>query len=139
MKYRKKPVIVDAYQTDRELDIETLEGTMHASVGDFIITGVRGEQYPCKPDIFEQTYDKADLPTESTFAWVSVAEHKPKTNYVVIGVKKIDDDFWDMYLCTYDSSNGWKDMDGYSVHGITHWMAIIPPEVTNHDTSRRHN
>lgn len=57
-KYRKKPVIIEAYQTDKELDIKTLEGTMHASIGDFIITGVNGEKYPCKPDIFEQTYEK---------------------------------------------------------------------------------
>lgn len=56
-KYRKKPVVIEAYQTDKELDIETLEGTMHASVGDYIITGVNGEQYPCKPDIFEKTYE----------------------------------------------------------------------------------
>lgn len=57
MKYRKKPVIVEAYQTDKEMDIQTLEGTMHASVGDYIITGVNGEQYPCKPDIFAKTYE----------------------------------------------------------------------------------
>lgn len=57
MRYRKKPVIIEAYQTDTELDIETLEGTMHASVGDYIITGVHGEQYPCKPDIFLETYE----------------------------------------------------------------------------------
>lgn len=57
MKYRKKPVIIEAYQTDVEMDIETLEGTMHASAGDYIITGVQGEQYPCKPDIFEATYE----------------------------------------------------------------------------------
>lgn len=56
-KYRKRPVVIDAYQTDKELDIETLEGTMHANVGDWIITGVNGEQYPCKPDIFEKTYE----------------------------------------------------------------------------------
>lgn len=36
--------------------ILTLEGTMHASIGDYIIKGVKGEFYPCKPDIFEQTY-----------------------------------------------------------------------------------
>lgn len=59
LKYRKKPVIIEAYQTDVELDIPTLEGTMHASVGDYIITGVRGERYPCKPDIFEETYEPA--------------------------------------------------------------------------------
>ena len=56
--YRKKPIVIKAYQTDIELDIETLEGTMHANVGDYIITGVNGEKYPCKPDIFEKTYEK---------------------------------------------------------------------------------
>lgn len=57
MKYRKKPIVIEAYQTDVELDIETLEGIMHASIGDYIITGVNGEKYPCKPDIFEKTYE----------------------------------------------------------------------------------
>ena len=57
MKFRKKPVVVDAYQTDREMNIETLEGVMHAEPGDWIITGVNGERYPCKPDIFENTYE----------------------------------------------------------------------------------
>ena len=57
-KYIKKPVVIEAYQTDKELDIPTLEGVMHASVGDFIITGIHGEQYPCKPDIFRETYDE---------------------------------------------------------------------------------
>ena len=56
-KYRKKPIIVEAYQTDKELDIPTLEGVMHASIGDFIITGVTGEKYPCKPDVFYKTYE----------------------------------------------------------------------------------
>lgn len=56
-KVRKKPVIVEAYQTASDLYIETLEGVMHASPGDWIITGVDGEQYPCKPDIFKKTYD----------------------------------------------------------------------------------
>ena len=57
MKFRKKPVVEDAYQTDREMNIETLEGVMHAEPGDWIITGVNGERYPCKPDIFEKTYE----------------------------------------------------------------------------------
>lgn len=56
--YRKLPVIVGAYKTDKELEIETLEGTMKANVGDYIIKGVDGEIYPCKPDIFEKTYEK---------------------------------------------------------------------------------
>ena len=56
-KFRKKPVVIDAYQTDTEVVIHTLEGDMKASPGDWIITGVNGEQYPCKPDIFEKTYE----------------------------------------------------------------------------------
>lgn len=42
------------------LDISTLEGTMKASFGDYIIQGVKGELYPCKPDIFEATYEPVD-------------------------------------------------------------------------------
>ena len=79
-KYRKKPVIIEAVQwteANREaikafaypqailmwknrpesLCIGTLEGDMKASKGDFIIKGVKGELYPCKPDIFEATYE----------------------------------------------------------------------------------
>jgi len=58
--YRKKPVVVKAYQTDVELDIETLEGTMRADIGDYIILGVKGEPYPCKPDIFAATYESVE-------------------------------------------------------------------------------
>ena len=81
-KYVKKPVTVEAVQwtgdnrkdiwdfctlayfnTDFEtgdlhLMIQTLEGTMEASVGDYIIKGIKGEFYPCKPDIFHLTYDE---------------------------------------------------------------------------------
>lgn len=60
MKVRKKPVIVEAYQTDKEIIISTLEGDMKASKGDWIITGVNGEQYPCKQDIFMKTYEFID-------------------------------------------------------------------------------
>lgn len=80
-KYRKKPVVIDAirYTGDFELDwlrdaeqvrsagdgsgaceIVTLEGVMRADVGDWIIRGVKGELYPCKPDIFDATYEPAD-------------------------------------------------------------------------------
>ena len=40
------------------IEIETLEGIMKASVGDYIIKGVKGEFYPCKPDIFQVTYEE---------------------------------------------------------------------------------
>ena len=59
-KYRKKPVVIEAYQTDEVMYIETLEGVLKADIGDYIITGVRGEQYPCKPDIFEATYEEVE-------------------------------------------------------------------------------
>lgn len=78
MKFRKKPVVIEAiiwlgtnesetkdfmnmelateYNGDI-LVIETLEGTMRANKGDYIIKGVNGEFYPCKPNIFKKTYD----------------------------------------------------------------------------------
>lgn len=55
--YRKKPVIVKAYQTLEQKEIHTLEGTMIASPGDYVITGVAGEMYPCKENIFKKTYE----------------------------------------------------------------------------------
>ena len=85
MKFRKKPVVIEAYQippndgltreappmwlVDALLDgrvnpvetggvgITTREGVMRGDVGDWIIRGVKGELYPCKPDIFEATYE----------------------------------------------------------------------------------
>jgi len=89
MKYRKKPVVIEAVQLrwdtwsemcdfinvgkltegkaegsqDGEkigLNIPTLEGLMHADENDYIIKGIQGEFYPCKPDIFEQTYEKVE-------------------------------------------------------------------------------
>ena len=54
---RKRPIEVTAVQVYSEESIETLEGTMTASPGDWIITGVNGERYPCKPDIFAKTYE----------------------------------------------------------------------------------
>ena len=49
----------DGTEGTHYLAIDTLEGTMLANAGDFIIRGVQGEFYPCKPDIFEQTYEAA--------------------------------------------------------------------------------
>lgn len=79
-KYVKKPVIVEAVKytgqnkneiesfvgkeltqrLDGSLQIETLEGIMCANVGDYVIKGVSGEFYPCKPIIFNKTYDLAE-------------------------------------------------------------------------------
>ena len=90
-KYRKKPVEVEAVQFDgwnwREVYqfmssepllftqdfrkeeyilIDTLEGVMKAKVGDYIIKGVHGEFYPCKPDIFHETYEDSDTSIDLT-------------------------------------------------------------------------
>lgn len=66
MKARKKPVVVECYVAEKEEVIHTLEGDMKASVGDYVITGVRGEKYPCKPDVFHATYDIVPEDTEIT-------------------------------------------------------------------------
>lgn len=89
-KYRKKPVVIEAFEwtggpdqtedpvwacdairdgkiffedsgtPDVKLKIHTLEGVMTADLGDYIIQGIKGEIYPCKPDIFEATYEKVN-------------------------------------------------------------------------------
>lgn len=61
-KFRKKPVVIEAEQHlgPEPLEIETLEGVMTARPGDWIITGVKGERYPCKPDIFQATYEAVE-------------------------------------------------------------------------------
>lgn len=87
-KYRKKPIVIEAIQFkgfdnvekvqkfmngnirikfpndqeghDIQILIDTLEGTMKADVGDYIIKGVDGEYYPCKKGIFEKTYEEVE-------------------------------------------------------------------------------
>ena len=56
-KWRKRPVVVRAGQLAEEVDIVTMEGTMRGNVGDWLIIGVHGEMYPCKPEIFVETYE----------------------------------------------------------------------------------
>lgn len=56
-RFRKKPVVIEAYRTTAHETIATLEGTMLAEPGDWIITGVEGEVYPCKDSIFRATYE----------------------------------------------------------------------------------
>ena len=74
-KFRKKPIIIEAEQwfpgqdikgvvrnpcfsaPSQQYCVQTLEGPLNVHSGDWIITGVKGEKYPCKPDIFEQTYE----------------------------------------------------------------------------------
>lgn len=58
--YRKNPIVIQAEEIKEVIDIETLEGVMTGNVGDFLIIGVNGEKYPCKPDIFHKTYTKVN-------------------------------------------------------------------------------
>lgn len=59
-KYRKRPVVIEAYQNIGEpFNIETLEGVMRCDTCDWVITGVKGERYPCKPDVFAASYEPA--------------------------------------------------------------------------------
>ena len=84
MKFRKKPVVIEAFNDELQdkwpewfcdaidsgkaeevggggqFNIHTLEGIVHASAGDWIIKGIKGELYACKPDIFEATYEKVE-------------------------------------------------------------------------------
>ena len=70
MKFRKKPVVVEAEHNTVEQTIHTLEGDHLALKGDWIITGVHGEKYPCKPDIFAKTYEPVD--EEATRKWKEI-------------------------------------------------------------------
>ena len=112
-KYRKKPVVIDAFQLNERglvgedwfwdavsentiithdfgkfhpgpawCEIKTLEGTMIANAGDYIIQGVHGEIYPCKADIFQKTY----------------TEDKPKTNADRIRAMSDEELAWELML-----------------------------------------
>lgn len=98
-RYRKKPVVVEAVQWDGEntnevlkfapssvsysnlgglhLKIHTLEGVMRAGVGWWIIKGVEGEFYPCKPDIFAATYEPEEAPT-----WAEDMDPDPEVEFL---------------------------------------------------------
>jgi len=56
--YKKKPIVIQALQIDKAFQVYTLEGVMKGDPGDFLIIGVKGEPYPCKPDIFAETYEE---------------------------------------------------------------------------------
>ena len=59
-KYRKKPVVIEATKITRKSTIHTLEGKMIGEPGDWLITGVNGEQDPCKDDVFQKTYEPVE-------------------------------------------------------------------------------
>ena len=155
MKYRKKPVVVEAIQwTGKNLQelknfvgdsleydvmdaawevgkgpvivnvrIQTLEGIHHASVGDFIIKGIRGEFYPCKPDIFAKTYESATLTPPNE--WVSVDNKLPKNGVPVL----IGNPHWDYPVVASCAGYGvWMDSWHQKMTFTpTYWMPLPAP------------
>lgn len=120
-KYKKKPVVVEAIQfngynaieisrfvgtihchvdPNGEFFINTLKGTMRASKGDYIIKGIKGEFYPCKPDIFENTYGDAwenEIPTDALISALAklfkyLSPVPPKGEAKAIRIHSIPDD-----------------------------------------------
>ena len=151
-KYRKKPVVVEAVQwtgknhvemcefIDWEvleirpkegLIIHTLEGDHHASPGDYIIKGVNGEFYPCKPDIFSKTYEsEADTPQ---LQWISVEDRLPEDEAPVLAYYGFfrDNDvlgvcfFGTLTFFVFDKNPHWQhESTGLFV---THWMPLPEP------------
>lgn len=53
----KKPIPIRVHQMDEDFSVETMEGTLTAKAGDYLVIGVRGEMYAIDQDIFEETYD----------------------------------------------------------------------------------
>jgi len=127
-KYVKKPVVIDAIQWNGEnieevlrfsdkcyyngttLKINTLEGIHVASKGDFIIKGIKGEFYPCKPDIFEMTYDDFSEPKEIQVPPIK-SLHNTTSNGAKKNVKDIkfwgDGDLFQLISKASSEAEGW--------------------------------
>lgn len=187
MKYRKKPVTVEAFRYDgdlmysngqwycpdwareafqtgviyydspgcgeppTELYIDTLEGKHHVSVGDYIIQGVAGELYPCKHDIFEQTYEVEKEAQEQCNAaverigWIPVSERMPEDEkevlvwfeyfqygyynrlYQTYGIGYAENGEWSPIV---NGTTGWTDLN------IIAWMPLPEPYKENWSRKR---
>ena len=145
--YRKKPVTVEAVQWTGEnraemrefidsevfeiiprvgLVIHTLEGDHHASPGDYIIKGVNGEFYPCKPDIFIKTYESSTLTPPNE--WVSVEERLPKEKQrVIVRCERVGTSVgWILW-------GNWMTDIGPGAGKVTHWMPLPEPPAKGGD------
>ena len=147
--YRKKPVVVEAVQWTGEnhaemcefidpeafeiiprigLVIHTLEGDHHASPGDYIIKGVNGEFYPCKPDIFAKTYESSTLTPPNE--WVRVEERLPEEKQrVIVRCERVGTSVgWILW-------GRWMTDIGPHAGDVTHWMPLpsLPKEEKKND------
>ena len=139
--YRKKPVMIEAVQWTGEnhaemcefidpeafeiiprvgLVIHTLEGDHYASPGDYIIKGINGEFYPCKPDIFAKTYESATLTPPNE--WVRVEERLPKEKQrVIVRCEHVGTSVgWILW-------GNWMADIGPDAGKVTHWMPLPAP------------
>ena len=164
--YRKKPVTVEAVQWTGEnraemcefidsevfeiiprvgLVIHTLEGDHHASPGDYIIKGVNGEFYPCKPDIFAKTYESSTLTPPNE--WVSVEDDMPPEHEPVLcivdGKPKPNITLEDAYqIGSWNKADGWI-IDEYldwEDADVSWWMPLpAPPDKDNNVPAKTPN
>lgn len=130
----------------------TLEGTMRGERGDWIICGVQGELYPCKPDIFEQTYEPANTAPEPELSHIPdpdgaacgdwrLIETAPKDGTVILVARDMGEP-WDWVLGHarwVDDSQAWVKVAGWIAKGFgdppgelglahpTHWTHLPPP------------
>lgn len=109
-----------------ELFVETLEGTMKVDVGDYVIKGVKGELYPCKPDIFDETYDIfSEISSTEIVTSAKIIVHgttKPyyEIKYIPVGEKK--------YHVGYSS------YDLYTVlQNLVKYFKVLPVETNKED------
>ena len=154
MKFRKKPVIVEAVQFEgtlnsliafavpeasqqlgiRSAQIHTLEGVMTALPGDWIIRGIKGEIYPCKPDIFAATYEPADQQPAPGAAHPGYSAMQPHQQRVVDEQAELDDRW--KKLGAFFGSEAFADLDEeersrlrQQFHAMTSYSAILGERI----------
>lgn len=151
--YRKKPVVVEAVQWTGEnraemcefidpevfeiiprvgLVIHTLEGDHHASPGDYIIKGVNGEFYPCKPDIFAKTYESAALTPQNE--WVNAKDNPPQlTGKYICCVEDTHGYMWSIPADYLLEMKTWVGEFGEIKNKVVYWMPLPAPPAKEGD------
>ena len=151
--YRKKPVVVEAVQWTGEnhaemcefidpeafeiiprvgLVIHTLEGDLHASPGSYIIKGVNGEFYPCKPDIFVKTYESSTLTPPNE--WVSAKDNPPRlTGKYICCVEDTHGHMWSIPADYLLEMKTWVGEFGEIKNKVVSWMPLPAPPAKGGD------
>jgi len=149
MKFRKKPIAVDAFKfridncpdwfidevskntiitTETGCHINTLEGFMTAQTGDYIIKGIKGEIYPCKPDIFAATYDHINGDCTANMKINEEIKSQPKADYDYDTLLNITADL-SMRINRMQSSL--REFEKQKVEPLTKSIGFINSAITN--------